>query len=473
MKKYYLAIIIILIYSSGMLNANSKYKAYFSINSTSCNSCCVTAIEILSKELKENQNEFPIGYIEIILDNKAKNMKRLFAKNKLIDSINVLSSSDNLTLSSNRSPMDLIIKDSVDNVISIFTDFTNTITPTNTLKQYNDKEEFNITSNEVSVGRILSPTIIGNSLYIIEPESNLLWKYNINTKEIEEIPEATKEIKFTFYDPNKQNIEYWEMTYEKYKSFIKYYSYFPDKDSVFAFINIISGYTFDSTMKEVKWESKFAIQKINSDEKIISIANLPNFFWLSSKSTRFYTLVNDSIVMLPIITESNKVDFSFFNTNSKSILKLSIGQADLKDLSVDSLLFTSDGKNNIIIYDYHSSKYILYKYLGEDIKKVQDIILINHTVNSQVYDIVASDGKLYFLFYRPEIDSKLYVEEYILENTIQFSKSFLLNNNLDYLQSNIPIGIIDGNFYLLSGNEDYDWKLEKFNLNRNRFTNNK
>ncbi len=470
MKKYYLAIIIILIYSSGWLNATPKYKAYFLINTTSCNSCCVTAIEILSKELKESQNEFPIGYIEIIIDNKAKNMKRLFAKNKLIDSITVLSSSDTLTLSSSRSPMDLIIKDTADNIISFFTDFTNTITPINTLKQYNDKEEFNITSNEVSIGKILSPTIIGNSLYIIEPELNLLWKYNIKLKEIEEIPEATKEIKFSFYDPNKHNLEYWEMTYEKYKSFIKYYSYFPDKDTVFAFINIISGYTFDSTMKEVKWESKFAIQKINSDEKIISIANLPNFFWLSSKSTRFYTFVNDSIVMLPIITESNKVDFSFFNTNSKSILKLSIGQVDLKDLSADSLLFTSDGKNNIIIYDYNSSKYILYKYLGEDLKKVQDIKILNHTVNSKVYDIVASDGKFYFLFYRPEIDSKLYVEEYVLENTLLFSKSFLLKNNLDYVQSNIPIGIIDGNFYLLSGNEDYDWKLEKFNINRKRFT---
>jgi hypothetical protein len=455
MKHILIFFLIIFFYGS---YAKADFIAYFYINSPSCNSCCISAIEILSNELL-NLN---IKQINIILNEKNGNLKSLLNKNKLINNIKMLNENQLNQSHFSNSGMDLVIKDSLDNIIYYFPEFTNTMKPLNTIKKYNIKTEYSLQDSDLIFTNVLSPSIIGNDLFFIDPNELLIYKYSLKNKKLNVFFDASKQAKYYFFDSLKESKDIWDMTYEKYKSFIKYLFIFSDSIHLFSYINILSGYDFDSTKKQVNWKEKSAILQLDSTEKVIPFLTEDKDIFLLSGYTRLYSLVNDSIILMPTINNTNNLKFSFFNSYRKSFTKIFISAEDLNVLSLDSLLFVADN-NNIFFYDYQSDKALYLKFgLDNSLKKSVTKKII-HTVDNPVYDIMAFNDNLYFLFYRPELNNQLYVEEFQMPD-FTFSKAFILHNDENFLTNKIPVKIEKDKLFILSSDDKSNWILEEYSL---------
>lgn len=470
MKSKIFILLIIVNWLSVIVIAKPNIKATFVIDNQKCNTCCISAIKILSKSFLEDDLSFNFSQIEVFVNKKNKIIKHLLSKDTDLDTnlFKILILGDDTLKKINKFDNDncLILSDSLNNLYYYFINFTNTTEIVNTIKTYYLNKEVRITNEDISIGNILSPTILNNKLIFIEPDSDLTWEIDINNNQINQLPEPTKSIKFSFFDSTKNDIAIWEMTYDNYKSFIKNYFIFSSYNEIYSFISILSEYELKivSSRKEAIWQNRLALMKLKQDEKVIPIKQPIHSEWISTKYTRLFSKVNDTIYIVPFYDETGNEYFRFFNTKKLEFLPNKITEFDILPCKIDSILFVSDGNNNIIFYDFNQNKLARFRFSMNELKKDKNLLDIKHSVNSEVYDIIANEDNLYFLYYRLNNGSYLYLEEFKIEREIKFNRSFICNSNQEYLENNIPVGFSNSFLYVLSKNADSEWIIEKFKI---------
>lgn len=468
MKRKIFIIIIIMLTQLLTINLHAKtgLKATFLMKNPNCNSCCISAIKILTKKFLEDDRKFKINNIEVFVNKKNKHIKNLLGSESNIINVSSLNKDTLKEMNMLHNENSLILSDSLNRIYYIFSVITNTSEIVRTINSFNNKHEYMLTKNEFNIGNILSPILLKDNLIFIEPESDIIWGYNIDNQNLYKYPEPSKDTKFSLYDSTKNELAIWDMTYEYYQSFIKNYFVFSSNEDIYSFISILKEYELiiESSKKEAAWQSTLALMNLKQNNKVKPLYQLNKNEWISSKFTRLYSIVNDSIYIIPFYDDTGKIYFRFFNTSNFEFLNRIIFKHDIAPCNIDSTLFVSDGNNNIFFYDYNKNKLVRFMFSMNEVIKDTNNFEVKHTTDTPVYEIVANKSHIYFLYYTIENNIKLYIEEFHNNSMFNFNRSFVCNSNNEYLETNLIIGIRNNFLYVLSQNEDNEWLLERFEL---------
>ncbi len=456
-----------IIYSRPSNIKQDSVQVYFILRNRNCASCCISAIKIIKREF----NKYFRSKYTIVLDSNNRNASRLLKKILRPNAIIVNKEKNYFKRIKLISNSEILVFDKNNNLLYHFTNFTDTKDIFESFEQKSSPEIYNLSSNDsILISNILSPFIDSDfNLLFIQPEIDRITSYNLIRKKFTNSFSYSKEEQYFFYDSSKSDKKYWDMTFEKYPSFIhNYFILYHDTDIIKVFVSILYGY--DKQGKTIKWKKRGAIltkNKNNGNFYIKRIDDKDNL-WINGNIISFSRRLNDSISIIPLRSLSSSNQFlGLFNTNNDSLAFLnkldSVFSSNLDDL--DSITFCASDKNNsIYVLNPGSNKLAKIKLSCDQIASVKESY--NFLNADYIDDIIGffSDGKIIYLLYDiGENADILLLEEYNAQ-TFKLIKAYQLKNDTRYTKDIIPVDIIKKRLYLLAQNNDGDWIVEVFNL---------
>ncbi len=428
-----------------------------------CNSCCIASLNILSKEFID----FGITKQIVFIDKRLSNIKPLLKqKCKAIDSVIIVDRTEIDKLFPNAVSEGIFIQDKNKNNYFHFTNLRNVGLCQQVLRNYNSFKEHIIQFPEYSFN-ILPPFISDDNknIFLIDPNNSLVFNYSLVLDSIINFYEPDKETMFTYFNPEVHSKDIWEMTFEGAPSFIHFYFVYQDTTKVNSYITILNDYNFDSTKKNVRWSSIPSKLSLNEYSIVSKFKESDDQYYPKSGFTRYYTKLNDSLLLIPSYTSYSNSGFAILNIYNDSVnYYASERYFNNYILNGDSILFSSNNFNKIIMLNHQNMKLDIYEYKNSQFKKVsKDYSHINSNDDYELYDIMSFDRKLLVLYFN-KLDL-LYVEEYSLDD-LTFQNSYTLLNNTNYL-NNINFIKYDGkNLFMSSANEEGTYLIQNFIINK-------
>jgi len=461
----YLFFSLVLIFASQAVMIGSTWKtestAKFVISGTICNSCCFSAINVLSEEFEK----FGINQQIVIVDKELKKLKPLILeKCSLVDSVLIIENNQFNAIFPDYKNNDVYIVDKNNNTLFHFTDFTNAGSIQSIIKNTTKVKKHKIILPETTL-KIISPYVSNDKdlAFFIDPINHMILKYSMQSESIVESYIPDKNTMFHFFDSTKNSISIWEETYKYSPNFIHFYFLYEYESSLNSLITILNGYNLDTIKREAIWNQ--AISKLSlSDNNRISKYKEPNYqIYLKSGFTRYYTNLSDSVLVLPALLTFTSTGIALLDIRKDSIEYFNSKEVfNLNSLNEDSIIFTANYDNKLIFYNYQENYLQLFSYDNGNFKKILSKQIVSKANDSyELFEMLAYKNSLYMIYFN---DEHLYVEEYSIDDNITFSKSFSLQNDSKYLQ-NISFIKVDNNYlYMLSSNDDDIYVLQEFRI---------
>ena len=466
-KAIYLVILItIKVFGYSADSVDNNLTAKFVLQENTCNSCCIEAINFLSKEFID----YGISKQIIYLDPQSSKLKPLLKyRCRNIDSIAILNKEEFEILFPNSGTEEVFIANEEGINYFHFTSIRDTKIIVKTLDNSKLSKEYHIKLPEYTVD-IFSPYITNDNsnAFLIDPYNNIIYNYSLIQNSIVKVVEPDKDKMFTYYDSIKHSKEIWEMTFEGMpSSFIHFYFIYEDKSGVNSYISILNDYDYDTTKKKVMWStipSKFSLNQ----NKISRYRGPLDRLYVSLSFSRLYSYLNDSLFIFPTHNASNNSSgFSTINLYNDSITFYDTkNNFNNTQINPDSLIFCANNFNKLILLNFNNYSIDIYK-LDKDgfikdgfINIINDNKLAEENTQYTFYDIMSYFDKLY-LFYLNNKNNLIYVEEYSI-NDLSFLKAFTLSNNKEYLQNINFIKVDNSNIFMTSFNKENQLLLQNF-----------